>query len=176
MSKLNRFVFVLGLFVVLSMKSVFAAPAPFGLELGKTTIKQMKAKYMASLTGVNKYSHSKMFSLQPSELGIEGVKSATAIFDKKGKLAAVLVTLPNYKFDSLYRSLRQKYQVTSSVIPFVGNKKVVMKDGETEITLNSPHMSFDMNLNYINESLLRAYRKESQQEQQQKQRREMNNL
>lgn len=176
MKKLKLMSFLVGMAALLTMQSVWANPAPFGLELGKATIQDVKQKYDATLKGINKYSLGKMFSLPPGQLGIDGLKSSTVIFNREGKLIAVLNTLPNYKFDSLYSSLRSKYQVQSSDIPFVGNKKVVMKDGDTQIILDSPHMSFDMELNYINDAFLKAVRQQQQQERQQKQSRELNNL
>lgn len=162
--------------LALTTHSAWAAPAPFGLELGKTTVEQMTAKYTTSYKGVNQYSSGKMYTLVPSELGIEGLNSATAIFDTNDTLIAVLTSLPKSRFDGLHASLSSKYKVTRSKLPFVGDKKVVFKDGKTEITLDSPHMSFEMELNYINDELNRAFKKQVEQEAAAKKQREQSQL
>lgn len=159
---------------VFSFNSInaWADPAPFGLELGSATIADMKKQYSATYKGVNKYSSGKMYSLKPSELGVSGIESATVIFDKNLKLVAVLTSLPKNRFDELNRSLSSKYKVKSKVIPFVGNKKVVMRDGHTEVTLDAPHMSFNMELNYINTDFYKAYQKTEKAEREAKKRAE----
>jgi len=150
--------FVTAVFTFSSM-NVLADPAPFGLELGKAKIADMEKKYTAKYTGINKYSSGKMYTLEPSELGVSGISSATVIFDKNSKLVAVLTSLSKNRFDDLYRSLSSKYRVKSKLLPFVGNKKVVMIDGKTEVTLDSPHLSFSMDLNYINTDFYKNFQK-----------------
>ena len=162
--------------LTLSSMSVWADPAPFGLELGKATIADMEKKYTANYTGINKYSSGKMYTLEPSELGVAGISSATVIFDKDLKLVAVLTNLSKNRFDELYRSLSGKYKVKSKEIPFVGNKKVVMKDGKTEVTLDAPHMSFNMELNYVNTDFYKAYQKLEKAEREAKKRAENSRL
>ena len=166
----------LGAALSLSAMNASADPAPFGLEIGKATIAEMKSKYRAELTGTNKYSHGEMFNLPTAQLGFDGLKEATVIFDKNEVVSAILLSFPKHRFDSLHGSLKGKYRVTQSQIPFVGNKKVVLKDGQTEITLNAPHLSFEMSLNYISDDLLRAFNQSQAQEAQQKRQSENSKL
>ncbi|MGC9386264.1 MAG: hypothetical protein ACP5D0_04925 [Hydrogenovibrio sp.] len=150
--------------VLTASKPAVADPAPFGLEVGQATISQMQEKYTARETGINSYSHGKMYELPTRQLGVSELKEATAIFDVQGKLVAILLTLPKHKFDSTLSALKQKYRLIEQQIPFVGNKKAVLKDGDTEITLTAPHMSFEMELNYINNDFYQAYLKKSREE------------
>lgn len=154
----------------------YANPAPFGLQIGQASIKDMQAKYSADYSGINKYSMGKMFSLPVAKLGVKGLTEATAIFDKNEKLVAVLMTLPKHRFDSMYASLKSKYRVKSKQIPFVGDKKVIFKDGSTEITASAPHLSFKMSLNYINDDFYKSYLKASKAEQNREKQRETSNL
>lgn len=156
--------------------NAWADPAPFGLELGTATVEDLQKKYTATYKGMNKYSSGKMFVLDPSELGVSGMSSATVIFDKNSKLVAVLTDVSKNRFNELHRSLSGKYRVKSQQIPFVGNKKVVMQDGNTEVTLNAPHMSFNMELNYINTHFYQAYLKKEQAEKEAKKRAESSRL
>lgn len=151
-------------------------PAPFGLELGKATIKEVRAKYSTKNAGINKYSKGEMYELDVSQINFDGLQSATAIFSQEGKLVAVLTTLPNEKFDYVLNGLASKYKLVSKQIPFVGNKSAKFVDGNTEISLTAPHMSFEMEMNYINKDLWKAYKSQSDADAQQKQSREKSQL
>lgn len=150
----------------------FADPTIFNMELGKTTESQLKSMYNAHHAGTNKYSNGNMYSLPTSAINFEGLQKVTAIFDTKGVLVAVLTTFPNSKFDYLNKALGDKYKRTSQNIPFVGNKSASYRDGGTEITLESPHMSFEMTMNYIRDDLMRSFNQQSQTEKRQKQKSE----
>ena len=153
-----------------------ADPAPFGLELGKTTIAEAKSKYTLRETGINKYSNGSMFSIDTSEVNFEGLSELSLIFNTNNVLVAVLTKLPKSKFKSLHQSLSKKYKVVSQNIPFVGNSSAKYVNGLTEITLDAPHMSFDMNMNYVRKELIAAYSRQSTQERQAKKRSEESQL
>lgn len=155
---------------------VWADPAPFGLEIGKTTIKDLKERYTVTDSGENKYSGGKMYSIKPSQIDFEGLQNVSTIFSNDGKLLAVLTTLPKSKFDYLYDSLGKKYKLTAKEIPFVGNKSASYVDGNTEITIDAPHLSFDMSMNYISLDLLKAAKTQATQEENNKKRRENSQL
>ena len=140
------------------------------------TEKELKAKYNVSHTGTNKYSSGNMYSVPTSSIDFQGLKEVTTIFSTSGKLVAVLTTLPKSKFDYLNQALSGKYKLVNQQIPFVGNKSATYRDGSTEITLEAPHMSFDMSMNYINDDLMRAYKQQSEAEARQKQKSEASQL
>lgn len=154
----------------------WANPAPFGLEIGKATIKDVEAKYGAERTGINKYSNGEMYDLDVSGINFDGLQKATVIFSQDGKLLAVLTTLPKNKFDYLLSSLSGKYKVVSKKLPYVGNKSAKFIDGNTEITLDAPHLSFDMEMNYIDKDLWGSYKSQSSSEQKKKQQSEASQL
>ena len=156
--------------------SVLADPSPFGLEIGKATIEDVKAKYKLTHTGTNKYSKGDMYTIDTSQINFDGLKDVTLIFSQDDVLLAVLTTLPKTKFESLMNGLGGKYKLVSKQIPFVGNKSAKFLDGNTEITLDSPHLSFQMSMNYINNELLKAFTKQSSLEQLQKEKHEASQL
>lgn len=147
---------IIALFLCLSF-TANADPAPFGLEIGKATVNDVKKKYKSEYTGNNKYSHGDMYSLDINEIGIDGLQSATAIFDKRKKLVAILTKFPKLKFDYLFSTMNQKYKVSSKNIPFVGNKSANFKNGKTTIFLDAPHLSFEMTMNYVNNDFWQTY-------------------
>lgn len=154
----------------------FADPAPFGLELGKSTIDDVKNKYSVENAGINKYSNGEMYELDVSEVKFDGLEKATIIFSQDGKLLAVLTTLSKDKFDYLFDSLGKKYQLVSKKIPFVGDKSAKFIDGNTEISLDAPHMSFEMDMNYINKDLWISFKNKSNKEQKDKEQSEQSQL
>jgi hypothetical protein len=167
-----------GIALSLSLLSsvAFADPVVFGMELGKTSEQQLKAAYNVNHTGTNKYSNGNMYSVPVSAINFDGLQEVTTIFDTDGKLIAVLTTLPKSKFDYLNKTLGGKYKLVNQNIPFVGNKSATYRDGATEITLEAPHMSFEMSMNYISDSLMKKFNQQSQAEKQQKQASEASQL
>ena len=162
---------------ILSTSGLCAAdPAPFGLEIGKTSITDLKKKYSVSKAGINAYSGGMMYKVSTAHIKFEGLKELFVIFDKKGILAAVMTKLPDYKFNYLLKSLRSKYTITSSELPFVGSKEVKFKSGNTEITLRAPHFSFSVSMNYLRKDFLDTYRRVNQRQKRQKQKRESSQL
>ncbi|OZA74278.1 MAG: hypothetical protein B7X74_02830, partial [Thiotrichales bacterium 39-47-5] len=59
---------------------------------------------------------------------------------------------------------------------FVGNKSATYLDGNTEISLDAPHLSFEMSMNYISLDLLKAAKAQSSQEENNKKKRENSQL
>lgn len=153
-----------------------AEPSPFGLEIGKATISDVKAKYKAKSVGINQYSNGEMYDLDVSGISFDSLQSCRIIFSKDGKLLAVLTTLPKDKFDYLFKTLKGKYRLVNSNIPFVGDKTAKFLDGNTEVTLDAPHLSFTMEMNYIHKELMKTYKDQSSKEQQKKKQKEASQL
>jgi len=157
--------------------TINADPTPFGLEIGKATIKDVKKKYKAHHSGENRYTGGDMYSLDTSIIGIDGLQSATAIFDKKNRLVAMLTTFSKNKFQFLFDTMRQKkYKLAKKNIPFVGNKTAQFTDGKTTVYLDAPHLSFEMSLNYIDNKTYKEFQKAQQQEKQLKKRTDQSKL
>lgn len=166
----------IALAISLFSSAAFADPAIFNMELGKTTEAQLKSMYNVQHTGTNKYSDGNMYSVPASAINFDGLQKVTTIFDTSGVLIAVLTTLPKSKFDYLNQTLGGKYKRVNQNIPFVGNKSATYRDGGTEITLEAPHMSFEMSMNYIRDDLKQAFNQQSEAEKRQKQQSEASQL
>lgn len=166
----------IALAISLFSSAAFADPTIFNMELGKTTETQLKSMYNVQHTGTNKYSDGNMYSVPASAINFDGLQKVTTIFDTSGVLIAVLTTLPKSKFDYLNKTLGGKYKRVNQNIPFVGNKSATYRDGGTEITLEAPHMSFEMSMNYIRDDLKQAFNQQSEAEKRQKQQSEASQL
>ncbi len=164
---MKKFVLYTFLFTVVST-TVFAAVAPFGLEVGKAKLQQVKkiikSKTSIKKTGINKWSNGVMLESTGVGLGINGLKQVTYIFYKDEVLAGILLTLDKNRYSDMLSSLKQKYSVINEVTPFVGSKKAKLKDGNVLILTEAPHMSFDMTISYLCKDLFEKYNNLSQSE------------
>lgn len=150
--------------------------APFGQELGIATYAQVKqqigGKSSLSDAGMNKYSGGKMLQGNGDGLGIEGLSEVTFIFDKNDKLAGVLMTLPKESFKPTLKALSAKYKLVSSEVPFVGNASAKLKQGDSVVELNAPHLSFVMQVLYLTNGLQQAFQQQSSNERTAKEKRQ----
>lgn len=155
------------LIICLSL-SVSADPSPFGLEIGKATVNDLKKKYKYKFANKNLYSGGDMYSIDVNSIGIEGLQKATAIFSKDETLLAIFTTFPKHKFEYLYGMLSKKYKLQNKNIPFVGNRSAKFVEGRSTILIDSPHLSFDLSMNYIDNNFIKTYLEKSNKDQQRK--------
>lgn len=162
--------------MLLTTTLIHADPSPFGLEIGKSTIDIMKEKYTSNYIGNYNLTQGEVYDLDPTELGIDGMQSARVIYDKNGKLMAVFTTFPKGKFQYLFGQMKSKYKLVSSNIPFVGDTSAKFTNGNTEIQLVAPHMSFEMEMNYVDKNLLKSAKQKSANDVQSKSKKEAEKL
>lgn len=173
---MKRLLFVFLLIMGVLNTSMAKNPSPLGIEIGNTTLDQVKNKYTCINTGINKFSLGPMCNLDVTQLNIEGLKKATVIADRKGTVVALILTFPKYKFNELFNTLSSKYTLLYKEIPFVGNKYAKFRYGNTIIQLDAPHLSFDLTLTYTLNSFLKEYYKAREKEEKQKKQNLHNNL
>lgn len=153
-----------------------ANAAPVGQELGVATYAQVKqqvgGKTDLSDVGTNKFSGGKMLQGNGSGLGMEGLSEVTFIFDPADKLAGVMMTLPKDSFKPTLKALSAKYKLVDSVVPFVGNASAKLKQGDSIIKLDAPHLSFEMQVLYLTNSLNQAFQQQSSSERATKEKRQ----
>ncbi len=137
---------------------------PFGFELGKATYSEVIAKYSPKQSGTNAISQGKAITISSSNFELlQGDVSFT--FDANDKLIYVGMTLHKDKFNDILSSL-SKYKAVSKNVPFVGNKSAKFKDGNCEIILEAPHLSFSMELYYITTEFKKAVENANRQDEQ----------
>ena len=145
------------MFCILSSVAIADATV-LGLKMGEASVTDVKNKYSGSETGVNSWSNGIMYQIDTSNIPLEGLKEALAIFNPDGKLVCINMVLNKSRFDEMHKQLRKKYKVVKTQIPFVGYSYAHYKDGKTLIIeLDAPHLSFDMTLTYMQKSFKDAY-------------------
>lgn len=171
---------IAGLLVVL-LAGTAAASQPvqaLGFTIGKATLAQVKTglaqRGIRAEESTNAWSNGPQLEAHDT-FGIDGVKSASFIFEPDGTLAAIDVDiaksedLQNQRFDGLVKMLSKKYTLDSKVRPFVGDARARFHSGPVQIELEAPHMSFDMDLTYASSAFLNTmHAKQARQKQEQK--------
>jgi hypothetical protein len=167
---------ILALTAALTTTAVEADPTVFGLTLGKTTESEFVKQYPANLLGTNTYSNGHVYEVAPANIDFADLRKATVTFDDKGLLVVVSTTFAQGKFDYLNQTLGKKYKLVEKKVPFVGDKDVTYKDGNSKIQLVSPHMSFEMSLVYFTLEFERNYLKIAREEKSRKMAKEASQL
>ena len=134
--------------------TLFADPAPFGLEIGVAASAEAHERADIRLRGRNRYGHEH-YAIEPSTPGVPGLKEATAIFDRNGTLVAVLTVYARDRFESLYDGLREKYDLVAEEMPSEGTRSARFVDGNTTIDLEAMHLGFTLSLHYWDTDVLR---------------------
>lgn len=122
--------------------------------------------------GINKYTGGKMLKSGGEGLNVEALKSVIAIHDASGLLRVVIMDMGNSRFDAVFRHLSGKYKLVRKQIPFVGDRYAEFQAGNALITIEAPHMSFDMTVMYIDQGTFKAFKAQSAAEQSRKSQKE----
>ena len=136
----------------LAATTVFAEPAPFGLEIGKATVADAEKMYRIEKTVVK--NNFTTYKVPVNQVNFDGLKELAISFNEKGVLIGVIAKLPKSQFKSIHDSLSKKYKVVSQEIPFVGDSSAEYASGSTVVLLNAPHLSFDLEMGYIQKNTL----------------------
>lgn len=123
--------------------------APLGLELGKATVADVKARIPnAADVGQNKYSKGKQMSASGNGLDVEGLKQVVLVFDKSEVLVAVEMNM-NKDAKGTGTILASKYKlVQNDIDSFMNYGYARFEKGDSFIDLNAQHLSFDMTVTY----------------------------
>jgi hypothetical protein len=128
--------------IAITFSTLFAAgenPSALGLEIGKATIADAKAKYRLESKGINNLSEGEYFLVELSDIKLDNVIEASIVFDKSGKLAAVGIIFSGDRFDSLYKSLSEQYALQNDQTEFQGVKSAIFVAGNSKIILAKWH-------------------------------------
>lgn len=149
-----------------------AEVAPFGFAVGGATLDQVRtglsAKTKVEHHGINKWTQGPMLRANGSGLGVEGLQSVVFIFDKNSRLVGVILDLPKPRYDDIRSYLKGKYTVLDEQAPFVGDRSVKLREGAVTIEASARHLSFQMEVSYTHDDLMKKFNVGSQVEQQQK--------
>jgi hypothetical protein len=147
------------LFMVLVLASgpIVAGVKVLDVEIGVTTLEAVKASIKQRGTaedlGLNRFSGGTVLKVAGHGFGIEGLQEVFFTHDEKKTLVAVVLLMDKGRFDTVHQFLKSKYKTTRQVIPYVGDKYVEFAAHDTTIELDSPHLSFGLEVRYTNNEI-----------------------
>lgn len=135
--------------------------APLGLEIGVATIQSAKSHLGSRArlqdAGINRYSGGTMLKAKAEDLGVDGLRDITLIFDKSNVLVGLIMTMDKRPKDT-YKTLSIKYSVKENKInTFMDYGYARFSKGNSVIELDAPHMSFDMEVRYLTKGFMSTY-------------------
>lgn len=154
--------------VLLILMTVVASPAfaeepkPLGIALGTPLdeVKRVLADRPFQDNGANRYTSGPMYVVDGKGLGVSDLQRVLLIFDADRRLAALMMTMdvggmgkPN--FDRVLAHLKERYKAERIVNPLVGDKGAEFQTPGAQISIEAPHMSFQMTVAYMTKALFR---------------------
>ncbi len=126
---------VIFLLCALFVCQVQASMAPFGLEVGKTTMDDLKKKVTFTEIAKNPYYGWNHWVKDPQQL--KDVKAVEALFvvDEDGILQAIALWKDKTLFDQELGSFSKEYQAVKRQTPAVGDKYVEFRDSHSNIVI-----------------------------------------
>lgn len=153
-----------------------AAPAPFGLEIGKSTIQEARERYRLERSGTNKYTLGPMYRMDPAQVEFDGLQRILLIYWPDGRLASMILEMEKHRFDEVVDMLAEKYRLVSRNRPLVGNASAELRDGDTMILVDAPHLSFTMTVIYSAEAMFKKFNEVQREEKARKKKKESGQL
>jgi hypothetical protein len=144
---------VLGLALVAALP-VFASRAQvLGYTVGESTFEEVKSSLQSRgttprNTGISTHAGGPMLVAPGRGLGIDGLQQILMLFDAQNRLAGALLTLNKARYDAVVSAMKEKYTLVREVRPHVGNRRAEFRAEGALITVDAPHLSFEMTIMY----------------------------
>lgn len=151
------------LMILVHQQIVYANPAPIDLELNKATLQDIKRTHKI-LSEENTPYGGKEYFLDIKNINIQQLKIAKVLCDENGIVQGVQLVIDKNRFEDIYHSIDAKYEQHSKTIPSVGDKIVRFKYKDSYIILSAPHMSFNLYLTYLTQSISQKISQVSEEE------------
>lgn len=147
---------------LLTTGAAHAGTKALGFEIGVSTVEQVRSAIAKQTqvmdVGENNYSAGPMLKTDGNGYDIRGLNSVLYIFDPQKKLAGIVMNMDKNRFDAIFQMLAGKYKVATQQRPFVGNQYARFKTQDAVIEVDAPHLSFEMDVNYLRDDLMQKFR------------------
>ena len=152
--------FIVLFFLSILSLTIFAEPAPFGLELGKATYKEVKKKYPNIRTSTKFYYMGldklelKDYHIDNPKINIDGLKYLSLTFLKNDTLVQISADFENYRYNSLLEYLQTKYRFVSESNRVLSGTTTSFRRDNTFINISSGYKNSSCIIVYTHKSLL----------------------
>lgn len=147
----------------------FAEVSVIGITINQDTKEDIEKKYVIE----NK--DGAVWELKRSEIPIEGIKKAEVIF-QGDHVKGVWLVVEKHRFNYFFDALKSKYKLIKKDVPFVGNQYARFEKDDVLIWIDAPHMSFNMDVVYMDKKYKKELDAYSNKMKQEKKNRELEQL
>ncbi|UCM85174.1 MAG: hypothetical protein LF885_03985 [Rickettsia endosymbiont of Culicoides impunctatus] len=151
------------LFILIFDLNVNANPTPLGFELNKAVISDVEKVYHITKKEQNHWEGYNYY-VNVRDVKLEGLTKLLIICNDDNIIQAVILTIDKSKFTEFYQLLSEKYKLTYSQNPKLGDKEIKFADSDCTIILDAPHLSFSMYLIYITDEFLTKFKGKQKEE------------
>ncbi len=144
----NFFIIYITLVFGLFSNTGFAIPEPLGIVLTKTSYEEVVKKFPKSGEKIGPAEGYYIMELNIENIKIDSIKQALVYFNDKDICEAVVMLFNKKKFNDITDTLKEKYTLQSSKIPFVGDKFATYRDDDFYIKIESIHLANYLSLLY----------------------------
>jgi len=124
---------ILFLLILLPMRAI-ADPTPFGIQVGKSTLEEVKAKYNVTTSGaITKCSGHVTYKIDEAQVVSAGTLAVYVAITSEGKVASIKTQFPKKKFRTALEAFSKQYRLDFSRFTDKGKKSVHFIDGHTDI-------------------------------------------
>lgn len=145
--------FVLASLLAVAMPVWASSAQMLGYTVGQSTFDEVKASLRSrgatpQEKGISTHAGGPMLEAPGRGLGVDGLQSAFMLFDAQNRLAGGLLTLNKGRYEAVVQAMKEKYTLVREVRPHVGNRRAEFRADGALITVEAPHMSFEMTVFY----------------------------
>lgn len=160
---------VIGLLLAAAKPAVANTAQMLGYTIGQSTYAEVKHSLQQRDAsprdkGTSSHAGGPMLEASGRSLGVEGLHGAFIIFDAESRLAGGLLTLNKSRYDAVVQTLKKKYTLVREIRPFVGNRLAEFRADGAYITVDAPHLSFEMTVLYRTPSVRVSMEREAEAE------------
>jgi len=129
---------------------------PFGLELGKTRIRDLEEIFVITCEQGTGFTKGPVYQVIPRYIEEPEAECIVLAFDEKGKLDAAWFNLPSVQFRSAVQILSHRFELLDQNNPIKGSESALFKYADGQVALNAPLFSKEMTLGYRTEKFNNA--------------------
>jgi hypothetical protein len=148
--------------------SAAAGTRVLGVEIGVTTSGQLHKALAGRVEleerGVNRWSGGDMLRSGGEGYGIDGLREVIYLFDPKGVLSGVLLSMGKASYDAVYQAVSLQYTVQRQERTFIGDRYARFTTADGIVELDAPQQAFELSVRYLRRDLEEDYRRRSRAE------------
>jgi len=119
-------------FLIIIPFKAFADPIPFGIQVGKTTLDEIKSKFKVTTTGARtKCSGNQTYQIDATQ--VNGAYGVSISIDSDGIAHSLSTRFPKKNYVKALALFSEKYHLDLSRFPKKGKTSIRFSDGHTEI-------------------------------------------